>query len=75
MTKYIKETTSTHSRVSDYKGVKWCKKAEKWNSYITESGIRHECGYYSSEREAAKARDLTIIKKGLKAKLQILSKV
>lgn len=75
MAKYIKETTSTHKKQSDYIGVTWNTQNQKWTSCVNENGIRYECGYYDNERDAAKGRDMKILRLGLKAKLQILTKL
>lgn len=74
-TLYTKQATSTHSRVSKYKGVCWNKQAQMWKSSVSNKSVKYECGYYHDDREAAKARDRKIIALGLKKPLQVLKKV
>lgn len=74
-TLYTKQATSTHNRVSKYKGVSWNKQAQMWKSSVSHKSIKYECGYYHDDREAAKARDKKIIALGLNKPLQVLKKV
>ncbi len=46
------------SRTSTYIGV--CKNNKKWESYVTNLGKKYDIGRYSTEEEAAKARDLFV---------------
>jgi hypothetical protein len=64
-----------HNKHSDYKGVNWDRKSQKWTASVTNKGIRYECGYHDEERNAAVARDKKIIALGLSVKLQVLKKV
>lgn len=57
----------------EYKGVTWNRQKQRWVASITRKGVRYECGSYTEEIDAVKARDLCIIKNGLGIdKLQIL---
>jgi hypothetical protein len=72
MTKYIKESKPSNNRVSKYTGVSWHKETQKWRSQVHDKGIKYECGYYDNERDAAKGRDMKIVKFNMKKPLQIL---
>ena len=74
VTKYIKESTSSHRRVSKYTGVRQVKGEYMWESYITHNKVRYICGIFSCDKEAAKARDIKIISLGLNKPLQILKR-
>lgn len=73
-TLYTYQVSGTHSRVSKYQGVVWCKTACKWRAYLKDKGITYECGYFSDDREAAKARDIKILQLSIKKPLQVLKK-
>lgn len=60
---------------SEYKGVRHDIKTNKWRSTVTENNRTHECGYYETDRQAAKARDLRIVTLGLSTPLQILKPI
>ncbi|WP_295093736.1 AP2 domain-containing protein [uncultured Flavobacterium sp.] len=62
----------TNPRTSNYTGVGWNRKQQNWRSSVTANGIKYDCGYHDTEREAAKARDRKILALGLKKPLQIL---
>lgn len=64
--------SSQNLRVSKYIGVGWNREQQKWRSSVSEKGVKYDCGYFDSEREAAKARDRKILALGLKKPLQIL---
>jgi len=70
--KQLKDTTSTHGRMSDYKGVRWNKNCSMWHSSFTHKGITYDCGFFANDKDAAKSRDIKIISLGLKLPLQIL---
>jgi len=72
MHRNIKQAQPSHSRVSNYKGVSWNRQHLKWESYVTEKGVRYDCGCYDDERSAAKGRDRKIIALGLNKPLQVL---
>lgn len=40
---------------SQYRGVSWDKKTDKWVAYVHCRGVRHVAGYFTDEGEAAKA--------------------
>lgn len=61
-----------NSRVSKYIGVGWNRELQKWRSSVSGKGVKYDCGYHESEREAAKARDRKILALGLNKPLQIL---
>jgi len=42
---------------SQYKGVHWIKKTEKWQVRIQLDGVRNHLGYFDSEEDAARAYD------------------
>ena len=65
----------SHARVSNYKGVSWNRLHLKWESYVTEKRVRYDCGYYDSDREAAKGRDRKILALGLNKPLQVLKPI
>jgi hypothetical protein len=56
----------------NYIGVKWNKDLNKYYSIITRKGAKHHCGFHDTEKQAAIARDSTIIKHGLNVPLQVL---
>ena len=72
MTKYIKEPSLGHNRVSKYKGVSWHRETQKWRAQVHDKGIKYECGYFDNERDAAKGRDRKILALNMKKPLQIL---
>lgn len=48
---------------SKFKGVSWNRSSSKWTAYISNgSSKKVHLGYFSSEREAAKAYDLSAVK-------------
>lgn len=63
---------SQNKRVSQYTGVNWNRKLQKWTSSVSKSGVKYDCGFYEKERDAAKARDRKILVLGLNKPLQIL---
>jgi hypothetical protein len=63
-----------HNKVSKYKGVSWNKTNQKWTSRVGFKGIKYECGYHETEREACLARDKKILALGMDKELQILKK-
>ncbi|UYW01786.1 hypothetical protein K5I29_02350 [Flavobacterium agricola] len=70
--KFIRSSTGTHLKDSDYKGVKWDPNSLQWSATLKHKGIVYNCGYFSNERDAAKARDIKIIAIGATKPLQIL---
>lgn len=46
----------------------------RWHSAVSVDGERVSCGYYPTEHQAARARDMAILRYGLKQPLQILKK-
>jgi hypothetical protein len=58
---------------NDYQGVSFSKRYKKFKATFTYKGITHECGLSDDPREAARLRDITILRLGAsKNKLQIL---
>jgi hypothetical protein len=58
---------------SKYSGINWKKDVQKYRASVTEKGVRYECGYADTEREAAILRDKKILALGLDSKkLQVL---
>jgi hypothetical protein len=58
---------------NEYEGVSYDKRSEKFRATLTHKGVTYECGLSSIPREAARLRDLTIIRVGAPiGKLQIL---
>ena len=58
---------------TNYKGVRWRKNEQRFVSSITFNGKLLHCGTCKNDREAARLRDLAIIKYGLSLnKLQVL---
>lgn len=49
-----RKRTGTHSQ---YKGVTWNKRNNRWQGYINKAGVRYYLGCFLSEEEAAKAYD------------------
>lgn len=64
-----------NNRVSKYIGVGWNRELQKWRSSVSQSGVKYDCGFHESERDAAKARDRKILALGLSKPLQILKAV
>lgn len=62
----------SNQRVSTYTGVGWNREQQKCRSSVSEKGVKYDCGYHESERDAAKSRDRKILALGLKKPLQIL---
>lgn len=55
--------------MKNFVGVSWNKQKQRWVYKVS----IYDCGYYTDQIEAVKARDLAIIKHGLSySKLQIL---
>lgn len=46
-----------------------------YESKVSHMGVTYYCGWFETETEAAKARDLCILRNGLKVKLQILKPI
>jgi len=62
--------------MKQYTGVTWNRQKQQWHAAIRENGILYECGYYTDEIEAVKARDRCIITHGLNVdKLQVFKPV
>lgn len=56
-----------------YTGVTWNRQKQRWVSKIICNGITFDCGFYTNQISAVKARDSCIIRNGLGLdKLQIL---
>lgn len=66
--------TNTHSRSSQYTGVKWNKDYQKWYSTFSEKGVSYHCGFFDDDRDAAKSRDMKIIQINSKKPLQVLKR-
>ena len=47
----------TRKKSSKYKGVSWCKKAQRWMVKINDNGKQRHVGVFKSEIEAAKRYD------------------
>jgi len=62
--KQILQDRSTN-KSSQYIGVTWSKYHKKWQSYMKINGKQITLGYFDSEVDAAKARDIAIKKHGL----------
>jgi hypothetical protein len=45
------------NKSSQYRGVSWTKKKEKWSAVVSMNGGGKHIGYYLTELEAAKAYD------------------
>lgn len=71
----MKTARKQNNRVSIYIGVGWNRETQSWRSSVSEKGIKYDCGYFSNERDAAKARDRKILALGLDKPLQILKPV
>lgn len=57
----------------DYHGVSFSKRYKKFKSTFTYKGVTHECGSSDDPREAARLRDITIIRLAAPLdKLQVL---
>jgi hypothetical protein len=70
----IKDSRSSHNRVSKYTGVKWLKESSMWQSYLIFKRVNYICGMFSDDRDAAKARDIKIISLGINKPLQVLKR-
>jgi hypothetical protein len=58
---------------NDYQGVHYSKRYKKFRATFTHKNVTHECGLSDDPREAARLRDITILRLGAsKDKLQIL---
>lgn len=64
-----------NSKVSAYKGVSWHVNSQSWQASITVKGIIHNCGFHKDDREAAKSRDMKILRLGLNKPLQVLKRL
>jgi hypothetical protein len=73
-TKFFKESTRSHNRVSKYTGVRWNAEQGNWYSTVLHNGVKYLCGHFNCDREAAKARDIKIVSLGLKKPLQIIKR-
>lgn len=58
-----------------YTGVNYKRGICQYESKVTNFGVTYFCGWFDTEAEAVKARDLCIIRNGLKVKLQLLKPV
>lgn len=58
--------------MKDYRGIIWKEKHKRWQSSVRSEGVHYPCGMHLEQKDAVLARDMTIIKKGLKVKLQML---
>lgn len=65
----------TSTKTSEYGGVSWDRELQKWRSSVSENGIKYDCGYHETERDAAKSRDRKILALGLDKPLQVLKPV
>jgi hypothetical protein len=54
-----KRTTTHNSRApsSQYLGVSWCPRREKWVAHIKHKGKAHNLGLFAVEEDAARAHD------------------
>jgi|LakMenE01Jun11ns_1017448.scaffolds.fasta_scaffold9007468_2 hypothetical protein len=58
---------------NEYQGVHYNKRYKKFRATFTYKNVTHECGLSDDPREAARLRDITILRLGAsKDKLQIL---
>jgi hypothetical protein len=58
---------------NEYQGVHYSKRYKKFRATFTYKNVTHECGLSDDPREAARLRDITILRLGAsKDKLQIL---
>jgi hypothetical protein len=58
---------------NDYQGVYYSKRYKKFRATFTYKGVTHECGLSDDPREAARLRDITILRLGAPLeRLQIL---
>lgn len=58
--------------MKEYTGVRWMKDYNKWRATISYQGVFYNCGMYTEQKDAAKARDRMIIEKNIPRKLQVL---
>lgn len=58
-----------------YTGITYHRKICKYEARVGHAGVTYKAGWYDTEIEAVRARDLLIIKKGLPVKLQILKPI
>lgn len=61
--------------MNKYTGVIYKRGICKYESKVRHLGITYHCGWFETESEAVKARDLCILKNGLNVKLQILKPI
>ena len=55
-----------------YRGVSWNRLFNKWVSMVRQNGVTYNCGMHVEQKDAVKARDMAIIRNGLKVPLQVL---
>lgn len=55
-----------------YRGIEWSRREQCYKSYVMLNGKKHLCGIFVDIIPAVKARDLVILKHGLKVPLQYL---
>lgn len=70
----IRESTTSHNRVSKYTGVTWNKSTSSWTAKLTHKGITYICGIDTNDRNAAKMRDIKILNLGLNKPLAVLNR-
>ena len=72
----INKTPKKTSTRTEYTGVTFVQRFKKYRATVTDKGQIYRCGLFLTPREAAMARDLTIVKLRLNPKrLQILKSV
>jgi hypothetical protein len=49
------------NRTSSFVGVSWAKRERRWRASIYSHGVHHDLGYFRSEEDAARARDIAAI--------------
>jgi len=59
---------------SPYKGVCWNTQRQKWRAYVTVNGAFQDVGFYDTDREAVRSRDLKIMALNLDVPLQVFKK-
>lgn len=58
--------------MKNYIGVEYNSITNKYHSKVKSGGLTYHCGMHDTPEEAARARDMKILEKGLGLKLQIL---